>query len=514
MNGAWIITIAAIAAGLLLSVPVERMAVPTPRLSGRPAAAWCIHFGSALLCFTIILAVSRRPCFAAALSLALWVLLVIVNNAKFRTLREPFVFSDFALFSQALRFPRLYLPFLGLRHTAAGGLLSVSAGYLGIQIEPTVVPRIGLEPFVATIGLALLTAAVLLATGLRNSAPPLLDPDADLRRLGLWASLWLYRLAEAGPLPEPPACANNAVAGNPRECGRNRSDDMPHLIVVQNESFFDARRLWTGVDPGLLRSFDRARRCGLYGRLAVPAWGANTMRTEFAFLTGIPARELGVHRFNPFRRYARRPLPGIAHDLRGLGYRTICIHPHPIGFFGRDRVYPYLGFDRFIDIGEFRGAERFGPYISDAAVTEKIAGVLAEDRAPAFLFAITMENHGPLHLETVSAADEEALYVTPPPRGFDELTVYLRHLANADRMLAALLDLASQTRRDCTVCFFGDHVPAMPEVYRRLAFSDARTDYLIWRRGSVMAQEWDIDVEALSACLLDASGFKAVASVP
>jgi hypothetical protein len=99
-------------------------------------------------------------------------------------------------------------------------------------------------------------------------------------------------------------------------------------VLVQSESFFDVRRLYPGVRPALLSRFDALRRQALkHGLLLVSAWGANTIRTEFAVLSGIGDDALGVHRFNPYRRFARRDILTLPHHLRALGYETVCIHP-------------------------------------------------------------------------------------------------------------------------------------------------------------------------------------------
>ena len=46
-----------------------------------------------------------------------------------------------------------------------------------------------------------------------------------------------------------------------------------------------------------------------------------------------------------------------------------------------------------------------------------------------------MENHGPLHLEHPSIEDTQAYYSQPPPKNSEDLTVYLKHLKNADLMI-------------------------------------------------------------------------------
>lgn len=502
----WAVLAVAMVVWLLLSVAMERLVRPAPHWGERPGSAWSLHVASALLVFLLMVGIAGRPLFAAGASAALWALLIAVNNAKFRALREPFVYPDFALFSQAFRFPRLYLPFLNIPQASVGGVATVVGVSAGLWMEPGLAEQVGWSPFAGLLLAGAVCASGLAVLGLRRCAPLRFDPGPEVARFGLPATLWLYGFAEAEPIKADATVSAFTAIGSVRS---RPPGALPDLIAVQSESFFDARRLMPTIRPEVLAGYDRIRTVSHTGRLAVPAWGANTMRTEFAFLTGIPGAALGVHRFNPFRRYALQPLSGLAHRLRAIGYRTICIHPHPIGFFGRDRVYPRFGFDRFIDSREFVGAERCGPYISDAAVTARIEEVLAEERGPVFLFVITMENHGPLHLERALPADVAALYTAPPPEGFDDLTVYLRHLRNADRMLLNLVTLLDRRPRDAALCFFGDHVPSMPEVYSQLAYEDGRTDYLLWRRGRRAPAVRDLSVDHLGPCLLDAAGLKA-----
>jgi phosphoglycerol transferase MdoB-like AlkP superfamily enzyme len=192
-----------------------------------------------------------------------------------------------------------------------------------------------------------------------------------------------------------------------------------------------------------------------------------------------------------------------------MGYRTLCIHPYTAGFYNRSTIFPGFGFDRFLDIQSFAGLPKSGPYIGDTTLAEKICTELAaaSDR-PLLIFAITMENHGPLHWEQ-PLPGEEALYTNAPfPQGCEDLTIYLRHLANADRM-AGLLDTALRGLDQAAwLCWFGDHVPIMPQVYARFGFPDGRTDYLIWsnRNGASGGQRMDRRVEDLGLLLLEEAG--------
>jgi hypothetical protein len=118
----------------------------------------------------------RRPIFALLLTLAGQFLVIQVSNAKYRALREPFIFSDFGIFSQAIRHPRLYLPFLGLGRAFLAAAGAVAAVVFGCWIESPAPQFLVWAATTASIGVASLV------TGLALVAPPYLDPEQDLPR--------------------------------------------------------------------------------------------------------------------------------------------------------------------------------------------------------------------------------------------------------------------------------------------------------------------------------------------
>ncbi|MFO1417412.1 MAG: LTA synthase family protein [Methylotetracoccus sp.] len=498
----WLSSIAGLALSLAACTAIESRTLPASSPGIRISSGRAIHVGTLLVLYATLLALLQRPLCTAAVTMAMMALLVVVSNAKYRALREPFVFTDFGLFSQALRFPRLYLPFLDAVPTLAGITLFGAIGYAGFRLESPLARGTGMLQSVVAVVTMLLAGASLLRLGARASSQITCDPSTDLRRHGLLGSLWLQWRDERVAVP----AVNSPYRPEFLVPTSRRAASLPDLVVIQSESFFDARRLMPGIRRELLSAFDQLALTGSVGRLSVPAWGANTMRSEFAFLTGIAAESLGVHRFNPYRHFARRPQPSLPWWLRELGYRTVCIHPHPREFFGRDKVFPALGFTDFTDIREFDRRETFGPYVSDAAVTRKIADTLSAADGPQLLFVITMENHGPLHLESTTSAEIAELFEGPPPAGFDDLWVYLRHLRNADRMLNDLVAILSSRERESVLCFFGDHVPSMPDVYSALNHDDGRTDFLLWSPKPLAPASRDLAVESLGLHLLQVAG--------
>jgi len=479
------------------SIAIEQLMRPRPTLR-RSSAAWSLHAGLCLAMHAMLTLLLARPWFAASITLACLLLLVLVNNAKYTSLDEPFVFADHQYFTDAICHPRLYIPFLGwpkLLLTIAGFITAIMIGLYG-----EAVPVQRFDPGGQLDGLLLvgLVAGILVYTGNARQAPVRFSPATDTVQLGLLASLWCYACQTRWPqgLKSP----LKTIAGRPAGAVQ------AHMVAVQSESFFDPRPLYPGIRRDVLAAFDHVTSTAvLQGKLDVPAWGANTVRSEFAFLTGIPAGLLGGHQFNPYRPIARgHALASLARVLKEQGYRTVCIHPYPASFYQRNKVFPVLGFDEFIDDRSFNRSHYFGPYISDQAVTDKVTALLQASEGPLFVFVITMENHGPLHLEPVTKADEAAYFTQPPPAGCSDLTVYLRHLKNADNMMSALCQQLASLKQAASLCWYGDHVPIMPGVYRQLGKPDAQVPYFIWHnRHHGQARCCALPASSLAATWLD-----------
>ncbi|MBB3258047.1 hypothetical protein F4827_002913 [Paraburkholderia bannensis] len=481
------------AAAVVLSFAADAIALPRAALR-RPLLAISLHITSVLFLASLFLALTWRPHFSAFMALALVALVSTVSNAKYASLREPFVFTDLSLFSQLFAHPRLYLPFL-----SAGAVVAIVVGVGAVAAGFCFDPAAS-APIAAG---AAATAALWLALGYALAARLrlTLDPLEDQHRHGFFAVFVAYllngmrratfRAFERAVLTSP-----FAKAFEPK--------NRPDIIVIQSESFFDARESSTAIEPSLYSHFDAAlRESATHGQLEVPAWGANTMRSEFALLSGISSSKLGYARFYPYA-FVRRACASLANGFKKAGYETVAIHPYYADFFGRERVFPLLGFDRFLDIRAFASARRAGPYISDDSVTDLIVKELDSSRSkPAFIFAMTMENHGPLHLETVEKGESGRYHTLGEDPAYKDLTAYLRHIANADAMIGKLLAHLRARRRDTVLCFYGDHVPALPHVFERLGTVPSRSHYFIWRNfGDRPARKQDRAVEDLGAALL------------
>jgi len=498
---------------VLLGWVAELAVTPRPQaVRLRPLAANLAHGSILVSLFGLALAITAKPGLSAALVFLLIVVLVLVNQDKQRALGEPFLACDFAYFVDVVVHPRLYLPYFGYTKAV---LLTIAALVMALtwwRLEPSLIMA-GHQSLTHLLGLVLALGAAALATqAARRLSPSItLNPETDLRGLGFLAMLLAYRTRAAKAKPELYLQDTKTAAWVTRLTGLTRltwldpakpvnptqSSDSPLLVSVQLESFVDFRRVYpalaqTAHAAGLhLPGWDRLRaNAWATGTLAVPAFGANTVRTEFEFLTGLPTTALGVHGFEPYQLIAHHgahhwnnALPA---SLARLGLRTCLMHPYDGRFYQRHRVAPKLGFETFIDLNGFKTISRrpvtnnatrpaehpLSPtgYVRDTTLGQAILQHVATlgTQQAAFVHAISMQGHGP-YAQGRLRRDPDAM-----------LAGYLAGLRDTDRMLTELVDALAQMPRPTVLCVFGDHLPIMPELYRVWGTPPSHTDYAVW----------------------------------
>ncbi|HEV2302470.1 MAG TPA: LTA synthase family protein [Stellaceae bacterium] len=496
-------------AGLGAALVLSAWLVPRHVAAARAArpAALLLDAAPAGLGAGLMLAFSARPVFSGLLVFALAAGLAFADRVKREVLREPVVFSDMSELPQIFTHPQLYLPFAG-PGLVIGGAAAAGVGLLALwRLEPALwapggMPALLLLLLVLGGGWALSRQPALgAAAGVLRRLEPSGEPFADAARLGPYAALLVH-----GIVARAERAGRRARYLPPARVGPRPSALELPLVLVQCESFFDARRLSPLLPKDLLGGFDALCAEGLCGRLDVPGWGANTTRAEFAALTGIAEEALGYDRFNPYHAFARAPVNSLAWRLRGAGYRTICLHPFDRAFFRRDRALPALGFDTFLGRDSI-GGSRAPPYFPDPDLARRVLESLDEAGARSFIFAITMGNHGPWRKAGGPAG------IAGLPQG-GELLRYLEGLRRSDEMLAILRD-GLDRRRFCGVLgFYGDHVPSLPQAFRHFGFDARASDYVLWRRDALVPRRRDLRVQELPRLILEmleASEFPAMA---
>lgn len=283
--------------------------------------------------------------------------------------------------------------------------------------------------------------------------------------------------ARADALVATPAGTN----GIPASPATQPSPLRPNLVVIMSEAFWDPMLL-----PGVMFSSDplaalRARSPGGKIQTAVsPSFGGQTSNVEFEFLTGLSLTPLPAGA-NPYQQYIMHEIPSLASLLGRRGYDAVAIHPYFKWYWNRDRVYPLLGFSRFIGEDDLVEPQRKGTYVTDATLMREVASILDQAKSETFIFAVTMQNHWPY---LAGAHPDEPLTIQADMLEEEDRDLLLRYSQGARESVAALewliADLEKRERPSVLV-FFGDHLPVLGNhfgVYRATGFLDPATESL------------------------------------
>jgi len=488
-------------AGLLCAAAAfsaEFLVKPKPRHVGLNFKIVLINLSIFGFIYGLMLLLSGKIIFSATVTFLLYCILIVVNNAKYLNLMEPLVFSDYDYFTDAFRFPRLYIPFLGVSGIL-GIMTAVAVIICGFCIDPSHINRFT-DPVVAASVMGIETGCLLILWFTRDIKNlNTFNIGEDLNNLGFAVFLWSYFLAYLekpavkSPFESFASSGADVTSEKDQDKNENRKANefshdgnavMPNLIAIQSESFFDPREWNPNIKEDVLKDYDSILAESLMcGKMKVPAWGANTIRTEFSFLTGISPEDMKGHRFSPYQISSTSwKIVSLVNFLKSRGYHTVCIHPYHTGFYHRDVIFKKWQFDEFLDIRSFTKADKFGPYVSDAAIADRMLGLCEEwnGRSPLFIFMITMENHGPLNLESITEEEVQGRFKDRVSDDFRELAVYLRHLSNENDMLRKLTGNFKEKNYPVSMVFYGDHVPILPKPYAVLGEPEGTVPYFIW----------------------------------
>jgi len=474
---------------------------------------------TSLLVFVTLAVLLGHPIISCVAWVFTYVGLTVVSNVKNKVLGEPLDSPDLETARHLFIYPEFYIDYVGAWRvfTVFGSLgLSIVASLLfETPILAVATPLPGFLNWLLGAALFILVAAMtakLIAAVFTDARARALgltyDVAEDTARFGLFPQMLLYALL---------LLDRSSLQGlESRKSPLSHPGPMPDLFAFQAESFFDIDRLYRrleGHTDHIWAPLQSLREVGAdVGTLDVPAWGASTMQSEFAFQSGIANNALGVDRINPYQRAAYKDIHTVAKRLRETGYRTVCIHPAKKEFFRRATVIPKLGFDTFIGLEAFEDAVRFGPYVSDRVLGDKIEEVIREHKAtsdaPLFLFAITIESHGPWDEGRLANWIDEAEAEAADPTGHRGFALFRQHMDNAVALFRRIGPDAPVADRPRAVALYGDHQPAFQPLFEKVGFDGQGTDYILWRSTGTTGAHGHLGVEDLADAMLRTAGFE------
>lgn len=313
---------------------------------------------------------------------------------------------------------------------------------------------------------------------------------------------------------------NTNDAKNRGEDANNK--DLPNIIVIMDEAFSDLSvvgDLETNEDyMPFMHKMQQGADHTITGYAQVSVCGGNTANSEFEFLTGntmsfLPSGSI------PYQQYITKDTPSLASYLASLGYETYAQHPYYASGWNREKVYPLLGFEHLNFIDDYANKTYVRKYVSDDADMQHIIDTYEnkEDGKPAFIFNVTMQNHGG-YTDAFSDLSED---VHATNYNSEVLDRYLSLIRLTDQSLEKLVDYFSNVDEKTVIVFFGDHQPSdtvaaqvqdsmllpgesVPDEQLRKRY---QVPYLVWANYDIDgATQQNTSLNYLSAEVLKAAG--------
>ena len=274
-----------------------------------------------------------------------------------------------------------------------------------------------------------------------------------------------YDAQAIADIPLDPAAFT--VAGKP----------APDVIVIMSESLWDPTKL---QDVRLAPDPMPTIRGLQAGQVFSPEFGGMTANVEFEALTGFSNAFLPYGGI-PYQQYIRRPLPSLATLFRDKGYSAVALHPFEGWFWNRENVYRHLGFDRFLSQEQLPALEKRGMFASDTALTEQVIQIAESADQPLFLFAVTLQGHGPYEAGRY-VQNRISVDCGLSAAAAQQLSTYAEGVKEADESVAVLMRWAESRQRETIIVLFGDHLPPLGKVYMESGYMP---DAVATRRASL-----------------------------
>lgn len=258
----------------------------------------------------------------------------------------------------------------------------------------------------------------------------------------------------------------------------------PNIIFIQLESLFDptlVKGLELSEDP--IPNLRKLYKNYSSGYLNVPSVGAGTANTEFEAISGMSIRQFGAGEY-PYKTILRKKTcESTAYDLKNLGYTTHAIHNNTASFYGRNEVFPNLGFDTFTPVEFMCTGERTqNGWVKDKVLTEYIMDCLRSSKKQDYIYAISVQGHG----SYPTVRSEETPNITVSGENFTEeqlagIEYYVNQINEMDQFVGELIKNLTAYGEDTVLVMYGDHLPSLGFTEEDMKNNSLyQTEYVIW----------------------------------
>ncbi|GAA4694621.1 alkaline phosphatase family protein [Nocardioides nanhaiensis] len=487
---------------------------PGPALWKIPVHNKAMYLGAAVIWIVIMLAIAVSNRFWASLgtTLALTVLVAVVNHVKMGVRREPLYPSDVAFLSE----PRFLWAMVSPWHVAvilAVMVLIVAAALWTGRRTSRLFPRTRRRESPRWWWGLLVVRGVVAASclALLVSASHFNQPGNPWRNAyenqgaawRFWYQILNYRdngfvggflyNTDVPAMSRPPGyseTAMDAIAARYRTAADRINSERDsrvladtNVIVILSEAFSDPTRLagFELAEDPIPRT--RATMAGTTsGSMLAQLYGGGTANMEFEALTGQSLKLFSPQLNTPYQQLVADHVtyPSAVGWLADT-HRRIAVHPYFTGMYKRNKVYDTLGFEEFVHDTTMQRSDKLedGDFISDQSAFDEVLHQVERSDDPLLVNLVTMQNHVPMsgsYHDPVDVAGVEKDQAQP-------IGAYARGLSYTDAALADLLDSLESQEERTVVVFYGDHQPGIygdEIISANPALAPYRTEFFLW----------------------------------
>ena len=452
-------------------------------MTGSP---WTFLFNSYMIFATLLIVyIVKRRIFARIIVCAVWLIVGIVNCYMLSVRVTPFNAQDLKVVDDALTMLDKYF-------TGTQGVLIVSAIILVIAWMVYMWRHGGkyqgkMHRIIALIVTVLGIGAIVPLTNLAIDKRVVSNYFGNIafayQDYGL-PYCFCASLFNTG-IDQPSVYSEESIAqlneGNVLTEVSTTREEMPNIILIQLESFFDTNEVeffTTSEDP--IPTFRYLMENYSSGYFKVPSVGAGTANTEFEVLTGMNLRYFGPGEY-PYKTILKyQEAESVATALKEFGYGAHALHNNGGNFYSRADVFNMMGFDSYTS-KEFMNILQYteNGWAKDNVLTQHILNAMNSTEQQDFVFGITVEGHG----------DYEEVIENPriTVEGIEDVDkknsweYFVNHLYETDQFIADLIEELEKRGEPTVLIMYGDHLPTMgleaKDLKNRYLYN---TNYVIW----------------------------------
>ena len=462
---------------------------------------------------TLVVYLVRRRVFVRVLLVIFWMGLGIINGVLLSQRVTPFTGPDLHLITDALKIANRYLPMVGMVIV----VILMAIAFFGLALMFFKAPRYEGKLYYRY-NVPLILVAVAAFAGATNLA---LEKRVLSNYFGNIAFAYEdygypYCLATTifnTGINCPPEYSQSSIQAIMREEDRlaqTDTDDLPNIIFLQLESFFDpymVNYLKLSEDP--IPNFRRMMKEYSSGYYRVPSVGAGTANTEFETITGMSLRYFGPGEY-PYKSILKETTCESApFVLKQLGYTTHAVHNNEANFYGRRSIFPNLGFDTFTSEEYMEEEDDHTPlgWVRDRVLTQSIMDCLESSEGRDYIYTISVQGHGDYPEEPILEDPQITVSGSATEEQNYKWEYYVNEIHEMDEFIQELTEELEELGEPVVLVMYGDHLPTMGlevrDMKNRYLF---QTQYVIWDNMGLKKKDENLAAYQIAAELFQRLG--------